>query len=280
MVQKSYDLSPTVYIIPTPIGNFDDITYRALKVMKEVDVLFCEDTRTTGILLNHFGIKKKMIASHKFNENKNIDKVLSYLKDGLSVGIVSDQGTPLISDPGYIISEKIIEVGYNVVSLPGATALIPALTSSGLEINHFLFYGFLNAKHTRRVNELNKLKYEPYTLIFYETPHRIKETIDDLKNVLGNNRKISISREISKIHEEIQRNYLGNINTNEIINKGEFVIVVSGNNEKDNFQEIDILKHIEIYCNQGMKTMDAIKQVAKDRNMNKRDVYDKYIKKD
>ena len=150
MSQKSYDNSPTLYLIPTPIGNMEDITIRALNILKEVEVIFCEDTRVTMNLLNYFDIKKKLISSHNFNEANNKNKLLDYLKNGYNVGLVSDRGTPIISDPGYELAKFAIEEGYNVVSLPGATALIPALTSSGISPMPFYYYGFLNSKDSAR----------------------------------------------------------------------------------------------------------------------------------
>ena len=146
MSQKSYDNSPSLYLISTPIGNMDDITIRAINTLKSVDVVFCEDTRVTSQLLQYYDIKKKLISNHKFNEEKNIKKLLKYLGDGLNVGLVSDRGTPVISDPGYILSRAAIENNYNVISLPGASALIPALTSSGIKPLPFYYYGFLNSK--------------------------------------------------------------------------------------------------------------------------------------
>ena len=276
MSQKSYDGSNALYIIPTPIGNMEDITLRALNTLKMVDVIFCEDTRVTGQLLKYFNIQKKLVSSHKYNEQNNKDKLLKCLDDGLNVGIVSDRGTPIISDPGYALVKEAIIHNFNVISLPGATALIPALTSSGINPMPFYFYGFLNSKKSQRQKEIEILKYETATLIFYEAPHRIKETLIDLGNILGNNRNCSISREITKKYEEIYRgtiesiiSQLGNI-------KGEIIIIVEGNKNKEDYTDIDIMNHIELYIKQGMKTMEAIKQVAKERNMKKSDVYREY----
>ena len=276
MIEQSYDNKPTLYLIPTPIGNMDDITYRTIKVINDVEVLFCEDTRTTNILLTHLHIKKKMISNHKFNEEKN--------KNGYNVGLVSDRGTPIISDPGYILTKHVAEQGYNVVALPGATAFVPALITSGIDANHFLFYGFLNSKSSKRIKELEELKFEKYTLIFYEAPHRLIETLKDMKKVLGNNRIISISREITKKHEEIYRGTFDDALEKTVDFKGEMVIVVSGNNLiesfDNNFDNISIEEHIKLYLEQDMKIMDAIKQVAKDRHMKKSEVYNIYHKKD
>lgn len=265
-----------VYLIPTPIGNMDDLSKRIIDTLGIVDVIFCEDTRSTNILLNYLGIKKKLVSSHKFNETTNKNKILDFLKNQMIVGIVSDRGTPGISDPGYILSKYAIDAGYDVVALPGPTALIPALIVSGMVPQPFMFYGFLNSKSTERKKELNQLKYEKATLIFYEAPHRLKDTINDMKNILGNNRQISISREITKKYEETIRGTLADIigKIGEI--KGEFVLVVSGNNCNDNLDEISIEDHINMYLNNGETTMNAIKLVAKERNMKKSDVYNIY----
>lgn len=265
-----------VYLIPTPIGNMDDLSKRIIDTLRIVDVLFCEDTRSTNILLNYFEIKKKLISSHKFNEATNKNKILDCLKKDMIVGIVSDRGTPGISDPGYILSKYAIDAGYEVVALPGPTALIPALIVSGMVPQPFMFYGFLNSKSSERKKELNQLKYVKATLIFYEAPHRLKDTISDMKDILGNNRQISISREISKKYEETIRGTLSDIigKIGEI--KGEFVLVVSGNNCNDNLDEISIEDHINMYLNNGETTMNAIKLVAKERNMKKSDVYNIY----
>ena len=186
MIQKSYDGSPTLYIVPTPIGNLEDITIRAINILKEVDVIFAEDTRTTKQLLNHFEINKKLISSHLYNENQNEEKEIDYLKNKKNIAIVSDRGTPVISDPGYILVKTAIENGYNVVCLPGPTAVIPALVMSGLSGGPFTFYGFLNSKESKRKKELETLKNlyeteeeeERRKLILYQ----IKE-IEDVINV-------------------------------------------------------------------------------------------------
>ena len=183
MSQKSYDNTPTLYLIPTPIGNLEDITLRAINILKAVEVVFCEDTRITRLLLNHLDIKKKLIASHKFNESTNSDKLLEYLNNGYNVGLVTDRGTPIISDPGYELVKIAIENKYNVVALPGPTAFVPALITSGLSPQPFLFYGFLNNKESKRKKELENLKEETATMIFYESPHRIIETINKINRL-------------------------------------------------------------------------------------------------
>lgn len=275
MSQKSYNNTPTVYIIPTPIGNMEDITIRAINTLKLVDVIFCEDTRVTSLLLKYLDIKKKLISSHKFNEDKNDNKLLEYLENGQNVGIVTDRGTPIISDPGYELVKIAIENNYNVVSLPGPTAFVPALTSSGISPQPFTFYGFLNSKSSKRKKELETLQNHTETLIFYEAPHRIVETLNDMLSVLGN-RKISISREISKKFEEIYRGNIKDIMDNMVDVKGELVIVVSGNDSINTYDNLTIIEHVNLYIKEGLKTMDAIKKVAKDRNLSKNDVYKEY----
>ena len=275
MSQKSYDGSPTVYLIPTPIGNMEDITLRAINILKEVDVLFCEDTRVTGLLMQHLDIKKKLIANHEFNEDENKDKIISFLKDNLTVGIVSDRGTPIISDPGYELARHAMENGYNVVGLPGATALIPALIMSGLEPSPFLFYGFLNSKQQKRIKELQELKDNKATMIFYESPHRIEKTLNDMLETLGN-RKISISREISKKFEEVIRGTISEVLQGLNEPKGEFVIVVSGSREIKSYDNVSVIEHVNAYIKEGKAVNEAIGIVAKERGVNKKEIYNEY----
>lgn len=277
MSQKSYDDTPSLYLIPTPIGNMDDLTYRTVKILNLVDVLFCEDTRETGKLLKYLNINKKMISNHEHNETLNHEKLLKYLEEGKNVGLVSDRGTPVISDPGYELAKFAIEKGYNVIGLPGANALIPALIMSGLNPKPFLFYGFLNSKSSKRKNELRDLSTLKSTLIFYEAPHRINETLKDISEILGNNRKICISREITKKHEEIYRGEVWEIIEQNIEFKGEMVIVVEGC-QTDKEYTMSIIDHINFYIDDGYSSKEAIKLVSKERNMKKSDVYDEYIK--
>lgn len=274
------DKKGILYLIPTPIGNMDDLSKRIIDTLNNVDVLFCEDTRTTSILLNYLGIKKKMISNHKFNEKKNIDKILDYLKNGSVVGIVSDRGTPIISDPGYILTDEVIKNGYQVIGLPGPTAFVPALIVSGLSSSPFLFYGFLNSKSSQRKKELENLKYYESTLIFYEAPHRLEKTIIDMGNILGNDREVSISREITKKYEKTYYGNLGNIFNKIDELKGEFVIVVAGNKDGKDFSDISLDEHIDYYLKEGYTSKDAIKLVAKDRNMSKSEVYKYYHTKE
>lgn len=277
MSQKSYDNSASLYLIPTPIGNMDDITLRTIKILEEVDFLLTEDTRVTGLLLNHLNIKKKMIANHEHNEDNNKLLVIDALKEGKSIGLVSDRGTPVISDPGYSIAKHVIESGYNVIGLPGATALIPALIVSGIDPMPFIYYGFLNSKNSQRDKELEQLKNNPYTMIFYEAPHRLEKTLLSMKKILGN-RRISISREISKKYEEVYRGTIEEVmeQTKEV--KGEIVIVLEGNKDQKVFTEEEILELIQDYIRDGDSSMDAIKKVAKITHKPKNEIYNLYHK--
>ena len=275
VIQKSYDNSPTLYIVPTPIGNLEDITIRAVNILKEVDIIFAEDTRVTKQLLNHFNIQNKLISSHLYNENQNEEKEIKYLKEGKNIAIVSDRGTPVISDPGYILVKNAIENGYNVVCLPGPTALIPALVMSGLSSGPFTFYGFLNSKESKRKKELELLKSTSYPIIFYEAPHRLIKTLNNIHEILGN-RKIAIVREISKKYEEVIRGTVENILKAVENIKGEIVLIVEGNSKEPTFENISIKDHVDLYIEDGLTPNEAIKKVAKERNIPKSIVYNEY----
>lgn len=278
MIQNSYNDTPSLYLIPTPIGNLDDMTYRAVKVLEEVEVIFSEDTRVTLNLLNNFGIKKKLISLHEHNEDILKEKVLEYLKNGYSVGLVTDRGTPIISDPGYKTVKYISDNNYNVIALPGATAFVCALIASGISPQPFLFYGFLNSKDSKRRDELEMLKDNEYTMIFYETPHRIMKTLNMMLEVFGD-RDISISREITKKFETVYRGKLSDVIRN-VSEKGEFVIVVSGCEEKVIDDNLSIKEAANLYIKAGLDVMTAIKKVAKDRKIPKNEVYKEYHKEE
>lgn len=274
MWKNSYDGSPSVYLVPTPIGNLEDMTFRAINVLKMVDVIFSEDTRVTLQLLNHFEIKNKLIHMDDHNEELVKDKVLEYLKEGKNVAIVTDRGTPIISDPGYKTVRFLKEMGYNVIALPGACAFVPAIVASSINSEHFTFYGFLSSKDKKMRDELNNLKDSEYTLIFYEAPHRIIRTLEAMLEVFGD-RLISISREISKLHESV---FLGKIS--EAIDslyevRGEFVIVVTSSDEIIQ-EDMPIIDNVMMYIKSGLSSMDAIKRVAKERKLPKNVVYKKF----
>lgn len=278
LIQKSYDEKPTLFLIATPIGNMDDITYRAIETLRNVSVIFAEDTRITNQLLTKFQIKNKLIASHQYNEKENIEKLLDYLNNNENVGLVTDRGTPIISDPGYYLAKAAIENNYNVVSIPGATAFVSALITSNIEPLPFTFLGFLNSKSSKRKKELENLKNYNTTLIFYESPHRIIETLNDMLEILGN-RNCSISREITKKFEEIYRGSISEIIAEIDVLKGEFVIVVEGNKNVNQFSNLTIVEHVNLYIKEGFEVKEAIKKVAKDRQLNKNEVYSEYHKR-
>ncbi len=274
--QKSFiNDKATLYLVATPIGNLSDITYRAVETLKSVDYIFAEDTRVSKVLLNHYGINKPLDSYHEYNKEEKGNKILELLEKGYNVAQISDAGMPIISDPGYSVSRQAMDLGYNVVIIPGVSASISALVVSGLNPHPFLFYGFLSNKSQTRKKELKELKNKKETLIFYETPHRIKEFLTDMLEELGD-RKIALCRELTKKFEEIIR---GNISeVLEIIDevKGEIVVVVEGNNEEINYDNLTVIEHVNLYIKEGKSTMDAIKLVAKDRNVKKQEIYDIY----
>ena len=275
-IQKSnIDGLTTLFLVPTPIGNFDDMTFRSVETLKNVDIIYCEDTRVTKVLLSHFNITTPLKSYHIFNETERLEEIINNLKSGLNIALVSDAGLPCISDPGYLISKHVIENGYNVVSLPGASASLTALIASGLPNEKFFFNGFLNSKHSQRIKQLNELVDRKETLIIYEAPHRIKETLLDIYKVFGN-RNIVIARELTKKYEEYTRGSLEEIigNVNEL--KGEIVLIIEGCKEIQeviNLNKLTIKEHYEYYQIKGMSDNDAIKSVAKDRNVSKNIIY-------
>ena len=218
-----------LYIVPTPIGNLEDMTFRAINVLKQVDIILAEDTRTSAPLLKHFGIDKKVFAHHQHNEHKAVQEIIRLLKEGNQIALISDAGTPAISDPGFLLVRETIKEGLDVQCLPGATAFVPALVNSGLPNDRFCFEGFLPVKKGRQTR-LRSLAEEKRTMIFYESPHRILKTIDEFIQIFGPERQASISREISKMYEETVRGTLEEIKQHFESNpiKGEFVCCVAG----------------------------------------------------
>lgn len=219
----------TLYVVPTPVGNLEDITYRALRILKEADLILAEDTRTSGNLLRHFEIKNAMQSYHKFNEHQTVSRVVERLLAGETVAVVSDAGTPGISDPGFLIVREAVKAGIEVCTLPGATAFVPALVSSGLPCDRFCFEGFLPQKKGRQ-SRLEALKDETRTIVFYESPHRLLKALVQMAECFGEDRQASVCREISKLHEESVRGTLKEViaHFQEHDPKGEFVIVLAG----------------------------------------------------
>lgn len=222
-----------LYLVPTPVGNLEDITMRALKVLREADLILAEDTRTSGLLLKHFDIHKPMLSYHKFNEHQTVARIVERLLAGETIAVVSDAGTPGISDPGFLVAREAIRAGVEVSCLPGATAFVPALVASGLPCDRFCFEGFLPQKKGRQTR-LQLLTDETRTMVFYESPHRIVKALQQFAEVFGQERPVAVCREISKVHEEVVRGSIAEALTHfqEHEPRGEFVIVVSGKPEK------------------------------------------------
>lgn len=222
-----------LYVVPTPVGNLEDITLRAIRVLKEADLILAEDTRTSSVLLKHYEIKNALLSHHKFNEHQTVNNVIERLKGGQTVALISDAGTPGISDPGFLLVRECIRNGIEVQCLPGATAFVPALVSSGLPDDRFCFEGFLPQKKGRQTR-LNSLKEEKRTMIFYESPFRVLKTLTQFADVFGPERPVSVCREISKVHEESVRGTLAEVieHFKQTEPRGEFVIVLGGLSEE------------------------------------------------
>lgn len=275
MIQKSYEDSSygKLYLVPTPIGNLDDITMRAVKTLEMCDLVYAEDTRETLKLLKTLNISKRVESCHKYTEMTHKDKIINILKSGKNIVYVTDRGTPLISDPGNIIVDYAIQEGITVIALPGANALLPAINMSGLSNRRFLFFGFLESKQSLAKKELIDLKEVKQTIIFYESPHRLESTLKLMLEVLGN-RKIAIVREISKLHEEvIRKNIKDAIEDCDRI-KGEIVLVVDGCTETEdnnNYEEL-----INNLISKGYSKRDAIKEIAERYNVSKNKLYNEF----
>ena len=218
-----------LYVVPTPVGNMEDMTFRAIRILKEADLILAEDTRTSGILLKHYEIKNAMQSHHKFNEHQTVESIVNRIKGGQTVALISDAGTPGISDPGFLVVRECVRNGIEVQCLPGATAFVPALVSSGLPDERFCFEGFLPQKKGR-MTRLNALKEENRTMIFYESPYRLLKTLTQFAEIFGADRPVSVCREISKIHEESVRGTLQEVITHftETEPRGEIVIILGG----------------------------------------------------
>ena len=268
-----------LYVVATPIGNLDDITIRALNILKDVDMVVAEDTRHTLKLLNHFNISKPLISYHRHNEDTKTEVLIKKLKEGQNLALVSDAGTPGICDPGHEAIKKCLENNIRVIPIPGACALVNALICSGLNTNEFIFLGFLPLNKKLRKNKLEEIKNFNRTSILYEAPHKLKTTLEDLKEIILD-RKIVIAREITKIHEEFIRGTIDEIIKKTVNIKGEFVIIIEGNNfikEDNKLNNLTIQQHYEYYEKQGIEKKEIIKKVAKDRNVSKNDVYKFFI---
>ncbi|MBN2504172.1 MAG: 16S rRNA (cytidine(1402)-2'-O)-methyltransferase [Bacilli bacterium] len=276
---KNYhnDLS-TLYLIPTPIGNLEDITLRALRILKEVGVLFAEDTRVTQKLLGHFKIKTRIESLHEHNEAQASTSVLDYLEKGMDVGLVSDAGMPLVSDPGFLLVQQVQQAGYNVVSLPGPSAVLSALAMSGIATHPFVFMGFADSRQKKRREEFEKLLYRTETIVFYETPHRIKQFLQDLETVMPT-RKLAIIREISKNHEETIQGLASELMELEDI-KGEIVVVIEGYKQTtEKVLPTDLLDQINHFCDTGLTLSESMKKIAELTGVPKNVIYQEYLAK-
>ena len=276
--QKSFEnQAPSLYLVATPIGNLEEITFRAINVLKEVDYIGAEDTRNTIKLLNHYNIKTKLISHHEHNLSQSIPKLINLLLEGNNIALVSDAGYPAISDPGYELVKAAIENNINVIPVSGANACLDALVVSGIAPQPFLFYGFLDHQDKKKRKELEKLKNYRETIVFYESPHRISKTLKLMQDILGD-RHIALCREITKKHEEIIRGKISEIISITAELKGEMVIVVSGNNDNDevNLSPEILITEVDNYVNKGMSVKDAIKEVSKLRKVNKNELYALY----
>lgn len=267
-----------LYLVSTPIGNLADISYRAIEVLNSVDVILCEDTRHSLKLLDHYGIKKQLISYHKFNEVKETEPVINLLKEGKNVALITDAGTPVVSDPGNVLTKALSENGIEFTVVPGATACISALLLSGLDASNFTFIGFLPEKKKDKQALLKTYKNVQSTLIFYSAPHDVNKDLKELYEGLGDRRAVAV-KEITKLHERVYRFNLSNA---EIVDpRGEFVIVVEGAKKQENaFDNLTELEHINLYLSRGLSKKEAIKIVANERGVSKNSLYKYTINED
>ena len=269
-----------LYLVATPIGNLEDITYRAIKTLNEVDLIAAEDTRHTLKLLNHYNIKKTLISYYKEIEKNKSELLINKLIDNKNIALVSDAGTPGISDPGEEIVKACIENNIEIIPIPGACAFVNALICSGLNTKEFIFIGFLSVNKKEKKEKIKEIKNENKTIILYEAPHKMKDTLECLLEILGN-RKIVLAKELTKIHEEFIRGNIEEILQKIETIKGEFVIIIEGTEKKN--EEIEFLnnlsleEHYKYYLNKNFNKKEIIKQIAKDRNTNKNEIYQYFI---
>lgn len=271
-----------LYLVATPIGNLEDITFRAINILKEVDLIVAEDTRHTLKLLNHYEISKPLISYHRHNEEIKVEGLIEKLKKGQNIAVVSDAGTPAICDPGEVIVKEALKENIKVIPIPGACAFVNALVASGLDTKEFVFYGFLSINKKIRKEKLEQIKKENKTIILYEAPHKLKNTLEDLEEILEN-RKIVIARELTKIHEEFIKGTAKEILEKYTEPKGEHVIIIEANpikqedEEKLKINNMTIEEHYKYYENKGFSKNEIIKKIAKDKGVNKNEIYKLFI---
>lgn len=264
---------PTLYLVATPIGNMSEFTPRAIEVLKSVEIIACEDTRTSKVLMNKFDINTPLVSYHKFNEKESVENLLSYLNDGKDIALVSDAGYPLISDPGSVLVNEAIRAGFNVSPISGASAFLNALVASGFSLSRFTFIGFLESKGSARRKQLQELKSNKETLIFYESPHRIVECLEDMHNIFGD-RNIVLAREITKKFEEFIRGTITEILGDVDNLKGEMVVIVEGNKEiEDVVSEEQLMKEIKELSDCGKTNKEIVALIVDKYNLKKNHVY-------
>lgn len=268
-----------LYIVATPIGNLEDITLRAIKTLKDVDLIAAEDTRHTLKLLNHLKISKPLISYHRHNEEIKVQLLIDKLLQGQNIALVSDAGTPGICDPGEIAIKKCIEEGIEIIPIPGPCAMINALIASGIDTKEFTFLGFLPLNKKLRKEKLEEIEKSQKTIILYEAPHKLINTLKDLKDILEN-RQLVLARELTKIHEEFIRGNIINIIEKAKNLKGEIILIIEANskiNVKPDFKNLSLEEHYKLYENEGFEKKEIIKKIAKDRGLNKNEIYQKFI---
>jgi 16S rRNA (cytidine1402-2'-O)-methyltransferase len=275
------DVAGTLYIVATPIGNLEDITYRALRVLREVDIVACEDTRHTRKLLSHYGIETKTISYHEHNERERAEQLRKSLETGKDVALVSDAGTPLISDPGFRIVQAAIERHIRVVAVPGLTAFVAALSASGLPTDQFFFGGFLPPRAIARRAKLAQLRAEAVTLVFYEAPHRIAKTLQDALLIFGN-REAVVARELTKLHEEFVRGKLGDLATRYSDNtsvRGEIVLMIAGATQGEpqvlriDERSAELIERVRVLEKEGLDSKQALKSAARELGIKRAEAY-------
>lgn len=280
-MKEKHDIG-TLYVVATPIGNLEDITLRAIRVLNEVDIIAAEDTRHTLKLLNHLEISKPLISYHRHNEDIKSDILIQKLQSGQNIALVSDAGTPGICDPGEEVIKKCIELGIDIIPIPGACAMINSLICSGIDTKEFTFIGFLPLNKKLRKNKLREIQNSSKTIIMYEAPHKLETTLKDLKQVVNSERKVTLAREITKIHEEFIRGNIEQLVEMSENIKGEIVLIIEGNNdvsEENELNNLSLQEHYKYYENQGFTKKDIIKKIAKDRNVNKNEIYKEFLNK-
>lgn len=274
--QYSYNHNKAIlYLVATPIGNLEDMTYRAVRILKEVSYIYAEDTRNSRVLLNHYGINTELRSYHDFNKEIKNDEIIDLLLNGNNIAIISDAGNPVISDPGFNIAKSCIEHDIAVTTIPGACAYLSALVSSGVNPMPNTFYGFLDSKSSKRKAFLEDIKYNTSTMIFYEAPHRILDTLKDMLEVLGD-RYIVLSRELTKKYEEIIRGNISEVIADPTLLKGEMVVIVSGYEKIVESKDVNYMEKIEELISLGYKSKEAIKEVSLMYNLDKRELYSLY----